>query len=665
MTLRTKFHTGLLALLVMSATASAFTWWSARQTATAEGRIERAYRPVQALLALDRSINQYLSLAMRAGSDVDGDSAPGSSLAATRVAVDQQLGALRRGVQEEAAYVEKHGLHQDRDGELAHVEHLTQQVAIIYQLVDRAQALDGDGEEQQRGDLLAAAHHAFSEGVVALLDQWIRDELDQMRVAEERAARTAGQAARATLVVPLASGVLVLLAFGLLLPRLQKQLDQINAATERLAQGDFVTRLPDMGTDELGQIARGLNHMAGDLSAMTRRFEETRAQLVQAQKMEAIGRLAGGIAHDFNNILVVILANCDILREEDLPPAWRAGIEEITHAGERSASLIKKLLAFSRQRAFEPQVVRVHDVLLDMSAMLRRLLRSDIELVILSRDDLWLTRLDRSNLEQVLLNLVVNARDAMPEGGKITVESSNSTVPQESLTDSLPPDEYVCIAVSDTGSGMSPEVKEHIFEPFFTTKESGRGTGLGLATCYGLVTQVGGHIRVDTALGQGTTFRIYLPRAESEQHEAIPSIATSPDLRGRESILMVEDEPSVRATMMLALQRYGYDVVTAENGAAALRAIAARDADTFDLVVADMIMPEMTGIELARQLKAEHPDLCILFISGYADHTIVTRDALRLGNGFLHKPFRAYELAAAVRKALSGGEWSGQYDDAD
>jgi PAS domain S-box-containing protein len=379
------------------------------------------------------------------------------------------------------------------------------------------------------------------------------------------------------------------------------------------------------------------------------------AQLQQAQKMEGIGRLAGGIAHDFNNLLVVIDGYTDLVIES-LPvntPAWE-DLQEVQKATHRAANLTRQLLAFARRQINDPRVMSISNLITDMDMLLRRLIREDIELIINAPADLWPVRMDATQAEQVIVNLVVNARDAMPNGGQLVIELANVTLEQEYLQHiAITPGHYVIITLSDTGVGMDAEVQRHIFEPFFTTKEIGHGTGLGLATCYGIIKQNNGTIWVYSEPGQGTTIKIYLPRAEGfaqniihrEPHNAIPG--------GSETILLVEDELAVRELIARVLRGHGYRVAEAATGEEALAITKNIGASAIDLLLTDVVMPKMGGQVLAARIIQEYPATRVLYTSGYTDTAIVTRGGqLNPGTALLQKPFTSATLACKVREVL-------------
>ena len=376
-------------------------------------------------------------------------------------------------------------------------------------------------------------------------------------------------------------------------------------------------------------------------------------QVLQSQKMEAVGRLAGGIAHDFNNLLTVITSYSDLLLE-DLAPgdAKRDDLEQVRKAADGAAALTRQLLAFSRQQVVEPRVVSLNTVVEGLQKILRRVIGEDIELTTTLAPDLGAVRADVGQLEQVLMNLAVNARDAMPTGGRLTVETANVEHDPEYARDreAAAVRQFAMLAVSDTGCGMDEATKARIFEPFFTTKEPGKGTGLGLATVYGIVKQAGGFIWVYSEPGQGTSFKIYLPEVDSTA-ERTTAVAGARAPRGTETVLLVEDAAAVRAVTKQVLERQGYVVLEAPDGEAALR-LAQQHRGVIHLLLTDVVMPRVSGRELAERLTQVRPDMKVLYASGYTDDSVVRHGILELGTAYLQKPFSPESLARKVRDVL-------------
>lgn len=373
-------------------------------------------------------------------------------------------------------------------------------------------------------------------------------------------------------------------------------------------------------------------------------------QLRQSQKMEAIGQLAGGVAHDFNNLLTVILAHAtfiqDGLRPDD--PA-REDVTTIANTARRAGDLTRQLLTFARRQVVEPREVHLTELLAGLGRMLQRTLGEQIKLEIEPTEEQWPARVDPGQFEQVVLNLAVNARDAMPDGGRLRVTTENVSRGEPPETDGLPPGDYVCVTMTDTGVGMTPEVREHIFEPFFTTKPVGKGTGLGLATCYGIVHQAGGAIQVDSAAGAGATFRIYLPRAASDRPVPEPP-AVSGRSTGRETLLLVEDDPQLRTMTVRVLRGAGYRVYAAASGTEALETAAT--ITHLDLLVTDVVLPGMGGREVAEALVADRPGLRVLYMSGYTEDTVLRQGIQDHGLEFLPKPFTPSVLTERIRRVL-------------
>ncbi|HET9742880.1 MAG TPA: PAS domain S-box protein [Terriglobales bacterium] len=380
-------------------------------------------------------------------------------------------------------------------------------------------------------------------------------------------------------------------------------------------------------------------------------------QLRQSQKMEAVGRLAGGIAHDFNNLLTVIKGYSELVLDElRSTDPLRGEVDEIKKAADRAAALTRQLLAFSRQQVLAPKVLDLNSVVVNMDKLLHRLLGEDIALCTVLGEGLGRVKVDPGQVEQVVMNLAVNARDAMPQGGKLTVETANVDLDESYAREhvSVKAGSYVMIAVTDTGTGMSEKVKARIFEPFFTTKEVGKGTGLGLSTVYGIVKQSGGYVWVYSELGIGSTFKVYLPRVDAAL-EASARQTRAPARHGTETILLVEDEDGVRALMRQVLHRHGYNVLEARNGGEALL-LCEKTEGKIDLLLTDVVLEQMSGRELAERLAKIRPDMKVLYASGYADDAIVHHGVLTQGVAFLQKPFTTESLARKVRYVLDGGQ---------
>ena len=389
--------------------------------------------------------------------------------------------------------------------------------------------------------------------------------------------------------------------------------------------------------------------------AALRRSEE---RLAQSQKMEAVGRLAGGIAHGFNNLMTVMRGYADLV-EEGLPESSRTrdDIREVKRAIDRAADLTAQLLAFSRKQVLQPRVISPNDIVRRMEKMLPLIIGEDIELMTILQPEAGNVRADPGQLEQVLMNLAANARDAMPKGGTLTFRTGNVSFPEALARDQpeMKAGEYVMLSVSDTGKGMSPDTLARVFEPFFTTKEVGKGTGLGLATVYGIVTQSGGHISCASGVGKGTAFSIYLPRVADQSVADRSPPAQDWSERGRGTILVVEDEAAVRRFACIVLEQRGYTVLEAGSGAEALKAAeAARHG--IDLLLTDVVMPQMSGPELSRRLRTLLPKLRVLYMSGYSGGLVANHGILEPQVDLLKKPFDAPSLLRSVREALSQGE---------
>jgi len=382
-------------------------------------------------------------------------------------------------------------------------------------------------------------------------------------------------------------------------------------------------------------------------------LKQLERQFQQAQKMEAMGLLAAGVAHDFNNLLTVILGYCQIAQSRlQSGHAVLRDLEEVAKAGERATNLTRQLLAFSRQQVLEPRVLDLNDVITDVEKMLRRLIGVQIELVFRPEKELGRLRADAGQIEQVLLNLIVNARDAMPDGGRITVETRNVEMGEGS--EGLPPGPYVLLTVTDTGSGMDANTASRIFEPFFTTKEVGRGTGLGLSTVHGIVKQSEGHIAVESELGHGTTFRIHFPRVSAGQDVSKSTVRQSQPARGTETVLVVDDDSSLLGLVSEILRLHGYTVIEVANGETVLTMLE-NDGAAVDAVITDVVMPKLNGRELVRRATKIRPDLPMLLMSGYVGENVEALGSL-LGPrvAFIQKPFTPEALLGKLRDVLKG-----------
>jgi signal transduction histidine kinase/CheY-like chemotaxis protein len=414
---------------------------------------------------------------------------------------------------------------------------------------------------------------------------------------------------------------------------------------------------------------RGLTVDLTELKRSERALHQSEEQLRQAQKMDAVGKLAGGIAHDFNNLLMVIRGDSDLMLRRLAPGhALRRNAEGIRDAADQAATLTRQLLAFSRKQVMAPRLVDLNGIVASIHAMLQRLLGETINLVTVTAPDLGGIKADPGQMEQMILNLCVNARDAMPDGGRLTVRTANVDLDEAAaarLSDARP-GPYVRLEVSDTGVGMDAETRSHLFEPFFTTKEQGKGTGLGLSTVYGTVKQSGGHIAVESEPGRGSTFTVYLPRVAAPVAPVERAAAETPVARsgapateavltpGRgETILLVEDAQRVRAVVREILEMSGYTVLEARHGVEALE-VSNRHAGTIHLLLTDVVMPQMSGRELSQRLATLRPGLKVLYMSGYTDDAIVRHGVLAAGIAFLSKPFTPDALALKVREVLDG-----------
>ena len=532
-------------------------------------------------------------------------------------------------------------------------------------------------EESRTGVLLLDALAALELGRTAEAETPLRAAEDARRDTEthlrdaERAAladmvareHTLGDAAHlagtAVLWWLVAGVILVPIALILIHSRFYRPMESIERALERVADGDLEVELDVALEDEMGRLKKMFNSMTAVLrrrsAAEKERGQSLQQQLTESQRLDSLGRLAGGVAHDFNNLLTAILGTVELALETPAQGAQvRTYLQEVRRAAERAAELTGQLLAFARRKVIEPRVVDLNRVTRDMDRLFRRVLGAQIELVTRLADNLGATRVDPTQIEAVLLNLVVNARDAMPSGGKLTIETTNVEI-DEAYAARHPdaqPGRFVCLSVTDNGVGMTEDIRQRVFEPFFTTKDRTKGTGLGLSTAYGIVKQAGGHIWVYSEPERGATFKVLLPFVSAPVTPDAPEAPPAPPPRGTETILLVEDEPQVREMLAGGLAMLGYRVVTAGDGEDALEQ--ARRQPDLALLITDVVLPVLNGRDLARRLAREQPHLPVLFISGYAEEAVVHQGVVDQGVQFLSKPFTVAELARRVRLALDG-----------
>jgi len=425
-------------------------------------------------------------------------------------------------------------------------------------------------------------------------------------------------------------------------------------------QAEFRVRRKDgreVWLNDTGVVVQGSNAhplMEGIIVDITER-KQLETQLQQSQKMEAVGRLAGGIAHDFNNLLTIITGYTDLaLSRPAVPLDLRADIERIENAAGRAAALVRQLLAFSRKQVLQPKLLDLNAIVVNMEKLLRRLVDDNIEMSTSVRDNLGKVKADPAQIEQVIMNLVVNARDAMPQGGRLLLETSNVNLDAAYAFEhaSVKPGKYVMLAVSDTGTGMDSETVAHIFEPFYTTKEAGRGTGLGLSTVYGIVKQSGGYIWVYSEPGKGSTFKVYLPRVEEAQEAETAKPGPFSDQRGSETILLVEDEEAVRDLVKTILTGQGYHVIVARNPRHA-EEVAEKYPGEIHLLLTDVVMPGTSGRELAVLITRRRPHVRVLYMSGYTENVVTSGGLLEEGLAFLQKPFSPALLVQRIREVLA------------
>jgi signal transduction histidine kinase/ActR/RegA family two-component response regulator len=503
--------------------------------------------------------------------------------------------------------------------------------------------------------LAAVGRHRIHRGPAVRYPLQLAGDLDALRRGEPQVVDVRALPASPEADALLASGVhlymvVPMIAAGELIGSVSFGGDQEHFPEEQISVArEVATQLA---------IALGQARLVERLKASYAELQQAQAQLAQSQKMEAIGQLAGGIAHDFNNLLTVIGGRSSLLLMRLAPddPA-RKDVDLIQTTAQRAAGLTRQLLAFSRKQVLEPKPINLKTLVAGVTPILTRLIGEHIEIVIVAADGAAQVMADPGQMEQVVVNLVVNARDAMSDGGTLTIETSDRLVPDGGLRAHdrpVPPGQYVTLSIRDTGSGMDAATLARIFEPFFTTKEPGRGTGLGLSTVHGIVHQSGGYLAVESVVGRGTSFTIYLPRLLAPISVSGAGQDLVPDLLGgSETVLLVEDDDELRRLTSEILQASGYTVLEAGDPLEALTLCDRRDGKPIDLLLTDMVMPAMRGPELAATLSETRPGLTVLFMSGYADESVTSPQAGGAGRAFLQKPFTPHDLTRAVREALA------------
>lgn len=432
------------------------------------------------------------------------------------------------------------------------------------------------------------------------------------------------------------------------------QTEEVAVECMREGAADYILktnllRLPSVVTNTLKRLELERQRVAAEVA-----LQRSEEQFLQAQKLEAIGRLASGVSHDFNNLLTAIIGYSELsLRQLGKDDPVRRNIEEIKKASDRASALTRQLLAFSRKQVMQLRVFDLNLTVMDLEKMLRRMIGEDIELRTSLQQGLGNIKADQGQIEQVIMNLVVNSRDAMPHGGKLTIETANVYLDEAYSKHhlSVPPGSYTMIAISDTGLGIPEQIRAHIFEPFFTTKDAGKGTGLGLATVYGIVKQSGGSIWVYSEVGKGTTFKIYLPSVSQSADEQKDFVPPKPIPGGTERILLVEDADPVRQLARTVLEGLGYQVLEAADGSDAIHMVHSRS-QNIALLLTDVVLPGISGRELSETLLQSNPGLKVLFMSGYTDGTVVGHQVLAPGANFIQKPFSPDQLGLRVREVL-------------
>ena len=547
--------------------------------------------------------------------------------------------------------------------EIAAIE---QAFARYQRAADRIRQVRREGHEPEAQALHVAQEHTIAHEIEALTKAAVA-RLKTLQGAKHREMLAAQRWTTGAVVAFVIFSVALALMLGsILASSILHPVRKMDAALERIAQGDFVVLDDVVNRDELGSLVNNLNRTSRQLSELYANerqtaqvleeqlaaLEHTQAQLRQAQKMEAVGRLAGGVAHDFNNLLTVITGRAALLLME-LPAddPKRRDIDLITQTADRASALTRQLLALSRKQVLQPRILDLNELVESLEPILQRLIGEHIELHVLPAAGAAAVKADPTQIEQVILNLTVNARDAMPRGGTLTIELSQAAAGLLQFDEGDHVGPGVSLVVRDSGTGMTRDVQAHIFEPFFTTKGPGKGTGLGLATVYGIIKQSGGHVSVQSKVGHGTTFMIWLPLVENPARLDGPSRESAEPMGGRETILLVEDEDGVRELAREVLQGHGYTVIEARDGESALRIVEDRR-ERLHLLLTDVVMPKMGGRELVRRLLSRHPDVKVLYMSGYPDGALGEDGALEPGAVLLQKPFTPQGMADKVRQVL-------------